>query len=410
MLPTGIKRTSLTMLGVASGTKVESKFQHLPVDTALTVSLAHHIVQTEFGNFSVYIQGDLESQRSSVVFLTVHDIGSNHKPLARFTSHASMDQVSARVLYVHVCLPGQDKGAGDFGADFPSMQDLSFGLVNILVHLKIPKVVGLGLGAGANILCRLAMHSPGRVLGLVAIQPTASAANVMEQLKQRIVSLKLGTMDHGPDTDQFLVYHKFGNLVEKADDKVEAIEMYKKRLHTDINPRNLKLFVESYMKRTEILDDIKAKIMCDVLIVVGSNSSFVKQTEAMLKQSDLKKTSLIKLEDVGDVLIESPKKASEAILFFCQGLGLMSSLLGPRSSSRKNSECSSGQNSRKTSLSMKSADLPNIRRLSVGTGAVGAVGAVGDVGDEQSMKSADLPNIRRLSVGTGAVGAVGDEQ
>jgi len=368
MLPSGIKRTSITMLGMASGTKVESKYKGAALDTELPVQLVHHIVQTEFGNFSVYVQGDIQTQGAGVVFLTVHDIGSNHKPVVRFASQPCMDQLAARSLFVHVCVPGQDRGAGDFGADFPSMQDLSFGLVNILDHLKISKVVGLGVGAGANILCRLAMHSSSKVLGIVAIQPTASAATVREQLKQRIVSLKLGNMDHGPDTDQFLVYHKFGNLVEAAEDKKEAIEMYKNRLHADINPRNLKLFVESYMNRTEILDEIKAKITCDVLILVGSNSSFVKQTEAMHRQSDMKKTSLIKLENVGDVLIESPEKAAEAILFFCQGMGLMSSLLGPRSSSRKNSECGSGPNSRKTSLTMASVDVPNIRRLSVGAG------------------------------------------
>ena len=50
------------------------------------------------------------------------------------------------------------------------------------------------------------------------------------------MSLKLGSIDHGPDTDQFLVYHKFGSLVEKAEDKLEAVENYKKQLHTDINP------------------------------------------------------------------------------------------------------------------------------------------------------------------------------
>ena len=38
----------------------------------------------------------------------------------------------------------------------------------------------LGLGAGANILCRLAIHSPDKVLGVVAIQPTASAATVLK--------------------------------------------------------------------------------------------------------------------------------------------------------------------------------------------------------------------------------------
>merc|ERR1712142_373549 len=152
----GIKRTSHTMLGVASSTKVESKFKDFQVETDLKVNLKQHIIQTEIGNISVYIQGDLKTQRDGVVFLTVHDIGSNHKPIARFTSHPCMDQIATRALFVHVCVPGQDKDAEDFGADFPSMQDLSFGLLNILAQLKIKKVVGLGVGAGANILCRMA--------------------------------------------------------------------------------------------------------------------------------------------------------------------------------------------------------------------------------------------------------------
>ena len=80
----------------------------------------------------------------------------------------------------------------------------------------------------------------------------------------------------------------------------------------------MNLYVESYRKRTDILDEIKAKISCDVLIVVGSNSSFVKQTEDMYRQSDVSKTSLLKFESVGDVLLESPQKLAEAILFFCQ--------------------------------------------------------------------------------------------
>ena len=141
--------------------------------------------------------------------------------------------------------------------------------MNILSHLKIGQVIGLGVGAGANVLCRLAMHSPDRVLGVVAIQPTASAASVMETLKvenylciignrhcdsqQSIVSLKLGSIDHGPDTDQFLVYHKFGSLVEKAEDKLEAVENYKKQLHTDINPRLSSDIVVCYRMMLNVL-------------------------------------------------------------------------------------------------------------------------------------------------------------
>ena len=33
-----------------------------------------------------------------------------------------MDEISSRALFVHICLPGQDRDAADFGADFPTMQ------------------------------------------------------------------------------------------------------------------------------------------------------------------------------------------------------------------------------------------------------------------------------------------------
>ena len=70
----------------------------------------------------MYFQGDLSSQRDGLVFLTIHDIGSNHKPIAKFSSLPCMEDITARALFVHVCVPGQDKDAEDFGADFPSMQ------------------------------------------------------------------------------------------------------------------------------------------------------------------------------------------------------------------------------------------------------------------------------------------------
>ena len=53
-------------------------------------------------------------------------------------------------------LPGQEEGADDLeeGAKFPSLQELGEDLVTILDQLDIQFVVGLGEGAGANILAR----------------------------------------------------------------------------------------------------------------------------------------------------------------------------------------------------------------------------------------------------------------
>ena len=65
-----------------------------------------------------------------------------------------------------------------------------------------------------------------------------------------------------------------------------------------------------------------------------------------------KSASYMKFKDVGNVLLEAPEKAAEAILLFCQGLGLVPNVLGARRTG-----ISRG-------LSMIEADKPNISRLS----------------------------------------------
>ena len=53
-------------------------------------------------------------------------------------------------------MPGQEEGAEDLGegAKYPSMLDLGEDLDSVLDQLNIQFVVGLGEGAGANILAR----------------------------------------------------------------------------------------------------------------------------------------------------------------------------------------------------------------------------------------------------------------
>ena len=105
-----------------------------------------------------------------------------------------------RSTFLHVVLPGQEEGAEDLGegAKYPSMQDLGEDLDSVLDQLNIQFVVGLGEGAGANILARwkngkwekfvqtksrFGMAHPTRCLGLILVHPTSTPAGVMEQFK-----------------------------------------------------------------------------------------------------------------------------------------------------------------------------------------------------------------------------------
>ena len=151
--------------------------------------IAHlHVVETErIGKLNVYVQGDLDHAHKGEkpVFFTVHDIGKNHNEWVNFVLHPAMNNVRERSVFIHVDLLGQEDDAEDMSdaVKFPCLQTIGEDLVNILDNLRIKSVIGLGDGAGANIMARfLGMHST-RCMGAVLINPTASAASFIEQFK-----------------------------------------------------------------------------------------------------------------------------------------------------------------------------------------------------------------------------------
>lgn len=69
---------------------------------------------------------------------------------------------------------------------FPTLQTLGEDLVTVLDYLHVRYVVGLGEGAGANVLARFALAHPSRVLGLILINCTGSAATVIDNFKNKV--------------------------------------------------------------------------------------------------------------------------------------------------------------------------------------------------------------------------------
>lgn len=134
------------------------------------------------------------------------------------------------------------------------------------------------------------------------------------------------------------------------------------------------------MNRTDISEKLGTGLVCDTLLLVGDKSSFLHTTETMyqvtnqssaikiwtnqssaikcqnmnqsalaslklltnkssvyasltnqrltllLQHTNKTKTSILRIDDVGDVLSEAPAKVSQSILLFCQGMGLLTSL------------------------------------------------------------------------------------
>lgn len=324
--------------------------------------------------FTIHVQGDLTKAESRAVFLTVHDMGSNHTSWVDFVEHPVMRETKERSVFIHVDVPGQEDGAPDLPNDyaFPTMQMIAEDLVCVLDHTKVKLVIGLGEGAGANILARFGMAYHERCMGLVLIHCTSTTAGVMEHFKDKIISWKLNNVGMHPTAEQYLIFHKFGHMLsqqlDSAENKERLIKEYQDRLQSKINPKNLRRYVEAFLKRSDLSGKLESKLSVETLLVTGAKASHVNTVHTMHQNCNKQKASLLKIDDVGDVLAECPEKFAQSLQLFCKGLGVLTSLpLSGVDRQRTFSGSSTDDETRprrQRTMSMEEYDTPNLRRFS----------------------------------------------
>ncbi|XP_039956521.1 uncharacterized protein ZK1073.1 isoform X4 [Bactrocera tryoni] len=331
-----------------------------------------YLVNTDkSGELTVTVQGDLTQQEKRAVFITVHDLGCNHNSFQEFVSSPCMTEIKERSCFIHIDVPGHADNAEALpdSFQFPSLQTLGEDLITVLDFLHVKYVIGLGEGAGANVLARFGLAHPSRVLGLVLINATGSAASVLQSFKTKLIQWK--NDDIAQSAESFLMYHKFGHqLVGDNPDKEKIVSEYQKRLHSTLNSKNVGLYVKAFMSRKDLtLKGCKI----DVILITGMLSPYASMVEKLHKDVEKEKVTILKIERAGDVLADAPAKVAQSILLFCKGQGILTSVVMPgvdrgRAYSTSSGGSVDGQNgSRKLSrgVSMEDYDKPNIRRLSI---------------------------------------------
>merc|ERR1712203_191221 len=137
----------------------------------------------------------------------------------------------------------------------------------------------------------------------------------------------------------------------------------------ELNTKNVASYEEAYKNRDEILSDLSQRISVDTLLLCGAKSQLVRAAEEIHANIDAGLCSVIKLDDVMDVLTEAPERLADSLILFCQGLGLVPSVQRKISRSQSVvSEASSeeqGVTAKTRKVSMEMFDIPNIRRLSL---------------------------------------------
>ncbi|CAG2119966.1 unnamed protein product, partial [Medioppia subpectinata] len=291
---------------------LETVCEHEPKVESRTVATRSH------GDVRVHVQGSLDQMQSKAVFLTVHDIGANHSSWKDFVDNESMLEIKNRSVFVHLDVCGQEADAEDLEGDFPTIQQISHCeevLADVLDALHVPLVVGLGEGAGANILARFALRHPERVLGLVLVHLVSAEVGFLDALKDRLFfrrnSQQMSPLD-------IVALHKIGK--ERDETSRRLMDAYGARVQT-INARNLRKYVTAYMERKEIADLREL----DVLLVTGAKSPYCAGVEAIHSKCNKTKTSLLKVDECTDVISEFPDKLAQSLLLFAKGLGFLTS-------------------------------------------------------------------------------------
>ncbi|KAK6627228.1 hypothetical protein RUM44_009705 [Polyplax serrata] len=286
-------------------------------------------VETDRGTLLVAVQGN----RSKPAILTYHDLGLNYvSGFQAFFNYIDMRTLIENFCVYHVNAPGQEPNASSLPEDYlyPTMDELAEQLLFVLGYFGLRKVIGFGVGAGANILARFSLHHPEKVEALCLINCVSTTAGWLEWGYQKINTRFLRSKGMTQGVLDYLMWHHFGRGTEERNH--DLIQVYKEYFEHHVNPVNLALFIDSYIRRSDLnitreaaestkRKDMSPTLSMPVMNITGSLSPHVDDTVTLNGRLNPTNSSWMKISDCGMVLEEQPGKVSEAFRLFLQGQG-----------------------------------------------------------------------------------------
>uniref|UniRef100_A0A670JCC6 Protein NDRG2 n=1 Tax=Podarcis muralis TaxID=64176 RepID=A0A670JCC6_PODMU len=271
-----------------------------------------HDIETACGVVHVTMRGTPKGNRPAI--LTYHDIGLNHKSCFNaFFNFEDMQEITQHFAVCHVDAPGQQEGAPPFpsGYQYPSVDELAEMLPAVLTHLSLKSVIGIGVGAGAYILSKFALHHPDLVEGLVLVNIDPCGKGWMDWAASKFSGWTTNIVD-------IVLAHHFGH--EELQANLELIQTYRLHIAQDINQENLQLFVTSYNSRRDL--DIERPVLGMTEEASFVCSAFSAECYFILVLTLSFLHFFLQMADCGGLpQVVQPGKLTEAFKYFVQGMG-----------------------------------------------------------------------------------------
>uniref|UniRef100_A0A8C2WUZ8 Protein NDRG2 n=1 Tax=Cyclopterus lumpus TaxID=8103 RepID=A0A8C2WUZ8_CYCLU len=291
----------------------------------LSTPQGEHDVETAHGVLHVTMRGVARGNRPTI--LTYHDIGLNHKSCFNsLFNYEDMLEVTQHFSVLHVDAPGQQENAPAFptGYQYPTMDELAEMLPSVLKQLQVKSVIGIGVGAGAYVLTKLALTEPTLVEGLVLIDVDPCAKGWMDWAASKLSGWTSNLVD-------MIMGHYFS--ADELTENTEIVQTYRLHVSQDVPQDNLAMFYNSYSSRTELQmerpipglnENTVTTLRCPSLLVVGDTSPAVDVVVECNSRLNPTKTTLLKMADCGGLpQVVQPGKLAEAFKYFVQGMGYM---------------------------------------------------------------------------------------
>lgn len=330
------------------------------METEHITGLEEHEVATEFGlPLRVYIQRGTKCCGS---IITYHDLGTNHRSMVRFFNQPDMRVISSYFTVYHVCAPGHHDTAGPVASEvivaedperggvrenllgspgsgvyaiygqgrgntpsFPTLDELAEMLQSVVQQFRISCFVGVGVGAGANVLSRYTLRHSERVLSLFLVNANAHYDNtyynwLFANYNSDWEHLKRGVLTTNAQTA--LEWHWFGHGETES---VDLIERYRRHLLTLCLP-NVAGYIQSYNLRTDLGIQREGRTLnVQTFLLTGCNAKdMAKGLVAMNARCDPSKTEYLIADDTDGMLLEvQPERAAGYFLGLLRQSGLV---------------------------------------------------------------------------------------
>lgn len=201
----------------------------------------------------VYQQNNIPYNHIKYIFVTIHDIAhtfeSNFKKLFSDQYFNSVTK-KCSIIY-HVCLPGQEPNCSNVISNYPGFSELSK-IITVLIadNLKIDKCIGVGVGAGADLLIRSSLLAPSLYKHLILVNLKLRVLDKFKIVKYPFVFNPINNTlsDYGMNYFESRCTKSYcASLVN-----IESIKNYKKTLLTLKSNLNFSQLVYQYWKRPDL--------------------------------------------------------------------------------------------------------------------------------------------------------------